>query len=145
MGDRANVFVIDEFSTKKPDQPEPGGVYLYTHWGGSELPEAVRVALAKRWRWDDSAYLTRIIFDQMTAGDQGSETGFGIGLHMPDNDGYPIIMIDTGKKEVRFMPCNWVKDRHVFGTTPAKVYTFEEYIAQDHAEWPDLDDEAAVA
>jgi hypothetical protein len=56
MGDRANVYVHDGV--------EPG-VYLYTHWHGSDLPEVVKVALAKQWRWKDSAYLGRVIFCEM--------------------------------------------------------------------------------
>jgi hypothetical protein len=56
-------------------------VYLYTHWKGSELSEIVRRALASeagRNRWNDAPYLTRIIFDELTRGEQGGETGYGI-------------------------------------------------------------------
>jgi hypothetical protein len=35
-------------------------------------------------RWDDDAYLARIMFDQMTLGDHGEETGFGITTSPPD-------------------------------------------------------------
>lgn len=59
MGDRANVVIR-----------EPGGpdVYLYTHWGGSDLPEALRSALVNmteedaetvRERWTFSDYIQR--------------------------------------------------------------------------------------
>ena len=61
MGDRGTV--------------EIHGVYLYTHWGASDLIDVVREALAKKWRWDDESYLARIIFDTMLDGSHGTETG----------------------------------------------------------------------
>jgi len=72
MGDRGSVRV------REGDGPS---VYLYTHWKGSELSEIVRRALASeagRNRWNDAPYLTRIIFDELTRGEQGGETGYGI-------------------------------------------------------------------
>lgn len=42
MGDRANAYV---------HAGEEAGVYLYTHWSGTELPGVVRDALASpRWQ-----------------------------------------------------------------------------------------------
>ena len=41
MGARANVFM------KEPGV-ESGGVYLYTHWGGYELPGMVQQALLRK-------------------------------------------------------------------------------------------------
>ena len=70
MGDRANVHVRES--------GEDSGVYLYTHWDGYKLPQTLRSALQKKWRWDDCPYLTRIIFDETTKGQNGNETGFGI-------------------------------------------------------------------
>lgn len=72
MGDRGSIRIHEG------DGPS---VYLYTHWTGSELPHIVRRALASpagRNRWDDAAYLTRIIFDELTRGEAGGETGYGI-------------------------------------------------------------------
>ena len=66
MGDRAQVLVKDT------------GVYLYTHWDSHKLQETVTRAIAKKWRWDDPEYLTRIIFDEMVKGYHGEETGYGI-------------------------------------------------------------------
>ena len=68
MGDRGQVKI--------------NGVYLYTHWGGSRLIDDVKDALRKRWRWSDEEYLARIIFDVMIGGEQGSETGYGIGTEI---------------------------------------------------------------
>lgn len=79
MGDRRNIII-----TEKVGEP---GVAIYTHWGGSEAEEDLAAALdapAARNRWDDTGYLTRIVFDRLTDGDHGSETGFGI---YPSEDG----------------------------------------------------------
>ena len=53
MGDRGEVYIKDE------------NVRLYTHWNAHELIENVKLALRKKWRWDDPQYLSRIIFDVM--------------------------------------------------------------------------------
>ena len=94
MGDRGNVFVVEQYSSEaKVEGAPPRGIYLYTHWSGSDLPATVAAALQRgRDRWDDGAYLTRIIFDEMTGGDRGT-TGFGIALSPPDNE-HPIITVD---------------------------------------------------
>ena len=92
MGDRGQVLV------KKDDKDS--GVYLYTHWGASGLIEDVRKALAKRWRWNDTLYLTRIIFDVMTENDHDSETGFGIGTKEA-GDAWRTITINVAKQTVQ--------------------------------------------
>lgn len=92
MGDRANVYVHNGTSR---------GVYLYTHWAGSRLAEIVRTALASRdgrGRWDDVAYLTRIIARTMGMGADG-ETGYGIAALPCDNE-HPIVCVDTASQEV---------------------------------------------
>ncbi len=132
MGDRANVFirtVYPESAYKKRK-----GVYLYSHWSGSGLPELVRQALAKQWRWNDEPYLTRIIFDVMTEGCHGEELSFGISTRMPDNE-YPIIEVDCKTQEVRFLAYDWKRHR----VDPKKVlasYSFSDYVALDKATWP---------
>lgn len=92
MGDRGNIIVLDD---GKP-------IYLYAHWSGSDLPDMLQKALTRRKRWTDSPYLTRIIFDQMTAGSHGQETGFGICTSLTDNE-HPLIVVDVEKQEVRFV------------------------------------------
>ena len=67
MGDRGQVLIEDT------------GVYLYTHWGASDLLKDVKRALSKKWRWDDPEYLGRIIFDEMIDDQQKTELSFGIG------------------------------------------------------------------
>ena len=120
MGDRANV-VLHEAEDRR--------VFLYTHWGGSNLPETVRVALARRQRWNDPAYLGRIVFSEMI-GDAETlklETGFGISATVGDNS-YPYIVIDGERQEIRF------EDPDSGGTIAR--YTFEEYARQKVAGWP---------
>jgi len=115
MGDRVNVKVIDSGSA----------VYLYSHWGGSELPADVQKALAKRWRWDDGAYLTRIIFDVMTEGRQGEETGFGISTRICDNE-HPIVAVSSDSK------CLWLENEDGSKIDGTKK-TFTEFIALNDA------------
>jgi hypothetical protein len=93
MGDRGNIVV---------KQAAGKFVYLYTHWTGSQVQEITRRALARKVRWDDPAYLTRIIFDELCP-TRGGETGFGISLGLCDNQ-HPIVVVDCVKQEVRIMP-----------------------------------------
>lgn len=100
MGDRANVFVVNEWW--EDNNPKHVGVYLYTHWEGSVLPITLRKALQRgKPRWADMQYLTRIIFDTMTEGKQGEETGFGISAVIGDNS-YPILVVDCVNRTVGF-------------------------------------------
>lgn len=86
MGDRANVKVMDSKFSEPP-------VYLYTHWGGTELPELVHAALSRKERWEDGPYLARIIFSAMIAGDMKGTTGFGIWCSPMDTG--PIVVLDS--------------------------------------------------
>jgi len=105
MGDRANIHV-----RRGNDDP---GVYLYTHWRGSELPFILQDALSKRWRWDDGAYLARIIFDTMTEFSHGQESGFGISSTIEDGASR-VLVVNTETKTVSF---------------GNQVWTFDEYLA----------------
>jgi len=92
MGDRANVFVKQEQS----------GVYLYTHWSGTELPATLQAALNSpqgRGRWNDAAYLTRIIFCQMVKGDEDGGTGYGISVFTPDGEDR-VLEVDPDLRRV---------------------------------------------
>jgi hypothetical protein len=104
MGDRGNVFVDTDNDGK--------GVYLYTHWGGSDLPDTVRKALMKKWRWSDPSYLARIIFCEMVKGQENRETGFGISCERHDHN-WPTVKVLTDVQEVHIGELQW---------------TFEEYI-----------------
>lgn len=96
MGDRAMVKIQDG---KNP------GVYLYTHWGGLELEEDVRHALARNARWNDPAYLARIVFNEMEGDSHGQEDGLGIQVSPQSDLEHPLIVVDTGAQRVRLHPC----------------------------------------
>ena len=121
MGDRANV-VIDEENDK-------GHIFLYTHWGGPDLPLTLQKALAKRWRWGDEAYLAKIIFREMIRGCEDEETGFGISTTPPDNE-HPYLRVSTKFQTVT------VND----SVTPDKVFTFDKYVNISNICWRVLRD-----
>ena len=113
MGYRGQVLIEDV------------GVYLYTHWGASELTKTVQKALAKKWRWDDPEYLARIIFCEMVKGDEEGETGYGIGnsLH---GDVWKLIVINCENKTV------FVKSLLYQGEPETKFGgSFEDFIASE--------------
>lgn len=87
MGDRAQVVVTDN------DELE-GAVWLYSHWGGHDLPNVVQAALKRQERWNDSEYLARIVFQQML-GDDNSATGFGIGTSEHGDIEHPLLILNT--------------------------------------------------
>jgi hypothetical protein len=94
MGDRANVVIRDSY---RPNNNPREAVFLYSHWGGTDLPEIVREALAEaRNRWNDESYLARMIFDRMIGDEQGDETGFGISTRLTDNE-YDLIVLHGGR------------------------------------------------
>lgn len=101
MGDRGNVAVM-----QYPYDDQDKVVYLYTHWGGTELPVVLAEALdsaAGRGRWNDPAYLARIIFCRMVRGDEAGETGYGISLTPPDNE-HEILYVNCGDGTVNGVP-----------------------------------------
>ena len=102
MGDRGNIIV--------------DGVYLYSHWTGSKLPETLKSALNRKLRWDDSSYLTRMIFCEMVKDDIDGEIGFGISK--TKGDGGVDITVDTQAQIIRY---------------GKKIYTFEGYIELENA------------
>jgi hypothetical protein len=121
MGDRRNVVV-------KHDQER--AVALYTHWGGSDLPATLANALKRgESRWDDSTYLTRIIFSEMIQREVLSETGYGIEpLSSPDSSDY----------------CEASPGYDLFVDVPARnvyvgenVYSFEGYVSTFFGKWGD--------
>lgn len=92
MGDRGQVKIIQS----------DGELYLYTHWGASDLVDDVRHALSRKERWNDEEYLTRIIFCEMLR-DSGNPldeaTGFGIGLTR-HSDIWREVVVDVPKQTV---------------------------------------------
>jgi hypothetical protein len=88
MGDRANVVV------KTGDEQ----VCLYTHWLGGDLKEILTAALKRgESRWDDAAYLARVIFCEMVRTDPDGTTGFGISQSIGDGDNNVFTVdVDAG-------------------------------------------------
>lgn len=104
MGDRANI---------KIKQPEGQALYLYSHWGGSNLPQVLQDALTRgKERWNDETYLARIIFSQMVKDDILELTGYGLSTY--ETDGFVICEVDTDAQMVKYADKN---------------YTFTEYCA----------------
>lgn len=105
MGDRGNIRVIGNMG---------GAIYLYTHWGGSQLENDLKEALIKgRDRWDDDAYLTRTIFCAMIPKEQHDEiTGFGITTYQTDND-HDIVEVGMIDKTVTIGLDKWTFEEFV--------------------------------
>ena len=102
MGDRGNIFITKNESTLDGDL----GIYLYTHWNGYRIKQTLQTALKRQQRWDDEAYLNRIIFCEMVKGFEEAETGYGISLEMQDNNN-DIVNILTDPQEVRIGEEKW--------------------------------------
>jgi hypothetical protein len=95
MGDRAMAEI----------RTEDGSLFVYTHWGGSDLLEDAEAAVRfAKPRWDDTPYFTHIVVDQLTKGGRDSETGFGIMLRPCAEDEYnndnPSVIIDLKEQQV---------------------------------------------
>lgn len=97
MGDRGNIVMRFHEESGNNDT-KTTDIYFYTHWRGSSLLKIVQSALRRGWRWDDDAYLARIIFNDLQGDDRG-ETGFGIAPFECDNE-HPLVVVDTFKKRV---------------------------------------------
>lgn len=112
MGDRAEVYVHEG------DAP---GVYLYTHWDGSVLPQVLHRGLVSRNarnRWNDAPYLTRILFEEMIRGHERQETGYGISAQRSDGQ---LIKVDVAAQTVT-----------IEGREPV---SFEDFIYNLHPTW----------
>ena len=87
MGDRGNIVLRYKTQSTFSD------IYLYTHWGGSELGIIVQNALTRGSEyWDDPLYMGRIIFNEMTLGEEVKTTGFGISPYIGDNEHALLIV-----------------------------------------------------
>lgn len=104
MGDRANILV--------KESEKDSGVFLYTHWKGSTLPIVLKRALSKKWRWYDSPYLTRVIFDEMADGSHGEELGFGISSFCQDGRDR-ILELNCEEQTVSYKETIWSFQEYV--------------------------------
>lgn len=85
MGDRSNIVIENTYGEA------PNRVYLYGHWTGQNIIKSAVHGL-NSGRATDSEYLARIVFEDMVKNDLGSETGYGIGARLGDNE-HPILVI----------------------------------------------------
>jgi len=92
MGDRGNIVIRDT------DKKE---VFLYSHWGGTGLPQLAQEVLRKNQRWNDPAYLARLLFCRMVKGQEDNELGYGISTSRCDYEHWDIV-VNVGKQTVFF-------------------------------------------
>ena len=91
MGMRRNIAL--EFEENKK-------IYLYTHWNAEGLEDTLANSLQRaESRWDDSAYLARVIFSDMTANAGDELTGFGMSTVETSGD-FPTLEVDLQAKTV---------------------------------------------
>lgn len=132
MGDRANVVVRDTYM-----KGEREAVFLYSHWGGTELPEDLRVALARRERWDDSVYLARIVFETMIGDERMGGTGFGISTRIADNE-YDLLVLMIDTQTIVRMSENHYRSSGFTELDRFPSISFEDYIAAAERTWDNL-------
>jgi hypothetical protein len=78
-----------------------GDLVLYSHWDSVQTLKAkLKQALTFKSRWDDIAYLRRIIFSHMIKNEVLSETGYGIYLGNEGADGEIVFHVDMDNKTV---------------------------------------------
>lgn len=118
MGDRSNVCIVQHRGKEVS-----GRIYIYSHWGGEQIASDLQAALKKRWRWDDEAYLTRIIYDHIVGESFKTETGFGIATYLCDNE-HPILVVDAHEQKIYL-------ENESGARYEGKVWTFEEFIGLD--------------
>lgn len=102
MGDRANVRL--DYYWQQEGKKTEASIFIYTHWEGHRLPLLVHEGLALKARWEDAAYLTRIIADSIIpapdlAYNRTTTTGYGISTWICDNE-HAIIVLNTHKKTI---------------------------------------------
>jgi len=128
MGDRANVKIVQH--SNKPDRAE--NIYLYTHWGGHDLPQSLQCAMEfARGRWTDESYFTRCLITEICKSATDA-TGFGVSTYPTDNE-HDILEVDAEAQKVRLLSRegyfdeskDWEKEcRKVLAEL-----TFEEFVA----------------
>lgn len=120
MGDRAQIAV-------KHDKKF---IWLYTHWGGSEIYTTLARALRRgRSRWDDCEYLTRVIFSEMVRDDWEAVTGFGIGVSMHGDIEHHVPVVNSEKQMI-----TWRKAPYHSLPLPDSV-SFEAFIEEHYSEY----------
>ena len=112
------------------------GIFFYTHWEGTELPETLKAALERgRDRWRDNSYLSRIIFSEMIKANVLEDTGYGISVD-PGDGRDRVIPVDLDAQTVRFGSCDRVGNEIKF-TYSGEPVSFEDFVEADEIVWPD--------
>lgn len=115
MGDRGNIVI-------KQNHSEGGYLYLYTHYGGSEMPRTLQDALKRgRQCWSDEQYLARVVFSEMIKDNVMDLDCYGISNYIGDN-GQDLLVVDVEEQMVS----------RVHGddptATPKKSWSFEKFL-----------------
>ncbi len=75
-------------------------IYFYSHWDGADMKEILKNALIRgKERWNDEAYLARIIFSEMIKDNILDLTGYGIAPYEMDKN-YETIVVDIKNKTI---------------------------------------------
>lgn len=123
------------------DENRTQQVWLYSHWGGYELPGRLQAGLiAGKSRWNDPSYLNKIIIGHAVPVDNWSApTGYGISCSIQDNE-HPVLVVDIPAQQV-FVMSEAKLDKSTFqvpkGYKPAadEVWTFDQYCALTKLPW----------
>lgn len=122
MGDRGNIAII---------QSNNDQVWLYSHWGGSELPERLKAGLtAGKGRWTDESYLAKIIIGHAVPADNWTEeTGYGISCRLQDIE-HDIMVVNIPQQRLHRITEASLKNYKVppnFAPDPKQSWTFQEF------------------
>lgn len=131
MGDRANIVL--DFGYSDPQADKLTYIFLYGHWEGTRIAEHLQAALMRRVRWEDPAYLARIIaqtmFDELPP--IGDVTGFGLAPYPQDNEhNYLVVRLQARRVDeilVHYDIAAW--------DTPIRSWTYDEFIARGPMEF----------
>lgn len=129
MGDRANIYLLE----RDYQNTIVGGIYVYVHNGGYELPNVLKEALRHgRERWTDQSYLARILISYVAkqVGIDGL-MGMGVSIQPGDNE-RPMLVVDmrgqrVGASQHPFVDINSSVKRWV----PFETYVLPGFEAQD--------------
>jgi len=113
MGARAQIKV----------EQGPHPVYLYTHWGSGVILKSTQDGMiAGKGRWNDSEYLTRILFDNIRTSGDDPVTGYGIGTDL-HGDVDCHVVVDCEERMVSY---------HKYqNAEPEKQWSFDDFIVED--------------
>ena len=96
MGCRGTIEIWNNAAAPKSEERP---VVLYTHWGAKRMLNDLITTLKRKERWNDTAYLSRMIFCEMMGMNTRGTTGYGI---LTDNvgDAEEEIVVDIDRQEV---------------------------------------------